>query len=459
MTAARKLLAWAGVALIVGLTCAFTGSSTQPVVTVLVTAAPAYDALAALRGAERFPRGAQLQRVEHGVATPLVAGFAATADASVSFDAKRVLFAGKKGAGDLWAIWELSVADGVVRKVLASDSNLIRPLYLPADRFVYARRTAQGFRIETARTDGSDGKVLSFVPGSAVPDDVLADGRILFESRFPLGSSAEANVTPELYVAYSDGSGIESYRCDHGSARWAGRQIANGDIVFSKGSKLARFTSALAEEAVIAAPTADYAGGVIEASGDDWIVSAREGGAQHFGLMRWHAGSAILKPMLRSAEQDFVDPVVLAARNRPKIHPSGLHDWSYANLLALDVRQSREGDLKSVPAQVRLETQDAAGREVALGTAPVETDGSFFVKVPADAPLRFALLDANGSVVMQEHGWFWIRKGEQRICVGCHAGPERASENRVPAVLLRSTVPVDLTAPGSHAAQRAQGSR
>jgi hypothetical protein len=29
--------------------------------------------------------------------------------------------------------------------------------------------------------------------------------------------------------------------------------------------------------------------------------------------------------------------------------------------------------------------------------------------------------------------------------VGCHTGPERASENRVPAVLLRSTTPVDLT--------------
>jgi hypothetical protein len=35
--------------------------------------------------------------------------------------------------------------------------------------------------------------------------------------------------------------------------------------------------------------------------------------------------------------------------------------------------------------------------------------------------------------------------GEQRICVGCHVGPERASENRVPAVLLRTTTPVDLT--------------
>jgi hypothetical protein len=58
----------------------------------------------------------------------------------------------------------------------------------------------------------------------------------------------------------------------------------------------------------------------------------------------------------------------------------------------------------------------------------------------------------------QEHGWFWIRRGEQRICVGCHTGPERAAENNVPAVLLRSTTPTDLT--GASAAQPAEkGSR
>jgi hypothetical protein len=103
------------------------------------------------------------------------------------------------------------------------------------------------------------------------------------------------------------------------------------------------------------------------------------------------------------------------------------------------------GDLKAAPASVRLEMRDAQGRTIVIGTAPVESDGSFFVKTPADKPIRFALMDAKGAVIRQEHGWFWIRRGEQRICVGCHTGPERASENRVPAVLLRTTTPVDLT--------------
>jgi hypothetical protein len=138
----------------------------------------------------------------------------------------------------------------------------------------------------------------------------------------------------------------------------------------------------------------------------------------------------------------------VAVHERPRRHPSALHDWDYANLLALDARISRDGVLKGVPASVRLETQDAAGNAVGMGTAPVEQDGSFFVKAPADRAIRFVLLDAKGAALRQEHGWFWIRRGEQRICVGCHAGPEHAAENRVPEVLLRTTTPGDLTGPG-----------
>jgi hypothetical protein len=54
------------------------------------------------------------------------------------------------------------------------------------------------------------------------------------------------------------------------------------------------------------------------------------------------------------------------------------------------------------------------------------------------------LLDASGRSVRAEQDWFWMRPSEQRICVGCHAGPERAPENKLPEVLLHSTVPVKM---------------
>jgi hypothetical protein len=408
---------------------------------VILTAAPVYDALAGLRGGERFPRGAQLLLVKDGAATPLLEGFAVTADASVSFDAQRVLFAGKKSAADPWAIWELTLNDHSVRAVIVGAKDAVRPMYLPGDRLVYARLTESGFRMEAAGLDGADVLPLSYAQGNALPDDVLRDGRILFESGFPLGSGS----TPEMFLVYSDGSGVESYRCDHGTARWGGRQLASGDVVFSHGATLARFTSPLANEARVTAPHAEYAGGIAETASGDWLVSARSGPAAKYALQVWKPGAPELRAIFARPGEDLVEPAMVEPRQRPNKHPSALHDWNYANLLALDARQSREGPAKETPVTVLLQALDTAGNAVDLGHAPVEADGSFFVQTPADRPIRFALLDAHGTVLRQERGWFWARRGEQRICVGCHTGPERASENRVPEVLLHSTTPVDLS--------------
>jgi hypothetical protein len=460
-SAARVLAIGASVALLIPV-CGFAPDAAQSAgalaaTDIIVTAAPAYEPLATLRGPgqnlERFPRGAQLLLIHAGKAEPLMAGFAASADANVSFDGKKVLFAGKKAASDPWQIWELTLADRSARKLIAGNRDAIRPFYLPAGRLVYAQRSAQGFQLEAAGKDGTSawdpvdsnaGSMLlplSYLPASAIPADVLADGRILFEAGFPLGTGT----TPELFLVYSDGSGVESYRCDHGRARWGGRQLISGDVVFTHGSSLARFTSPLAREELIAAPHAEYAGAIAETASGAWLVSARSAAGTHYALKSWKPGTLALQTVLARAGEDIVEPVVVAARERPKRHPSGLHPWDYANLLALDARQSREGDLKTTPAAVRLEMLDAAGHAVVTGTAPVDADGSFFVKAPADKPIRFALLNEKGAVMREEHGWFWIRRGEQRICVGCHVGPERASENHVPAVLLRTTTPVDLT--------------
>ncbi len=439
--------------------CGFSkDTATVPDVPIVVTSAPAYDPLAALHGANRFAKGAQLLLVHDGKAEPLIADFAATADASVSFDAKTILFSGKKAAGDPWQIWEVTLADHSVHQVIAGSTDTVHPLYLPGGRLVFARRVGQGgFQLVAAGLDGKDELPLTYMGANVIPTDVLADGRILFESGFPLGSGN----TPELFLVYSDGSGVESYRCDHGTARWGGHQLASGDVVFTHGTTLARFTSPLAHEARIAAPRADYAGTIAETPSGEWIVSTRPASAAHYALKLWkpslaastNAQASVMTTVLSRAGENLVDPVLVAPRERPRQHPSALHDWNYANLLALDARQSRDGALTTAPTRIRLETLDARGHTVALGTAPVESDGSFFVKVPADQPIRFLLLDQKGTTVRQEHGWFWSRRGEQRICVGCHTGPERAPENNVPAVLLRSTTPTDLT--GASAAQTA----
>lgn len=417
----------------------------------IVTAAPVYNPLAELRGQERFPAGAQLLLVHDGKAEPLANGFAASADANVSFDGQTVLFAGKKLAGDPWQIWEFTLKDRTMRRITDTATDAERPFYLPGGRIVWAQRTAKGFELQSSEdgrpvprflnpTAGPGILALTYSGTNAFPTDVLHDGRILFEAGFPLG----AGTTPEMYLVYADGSGVESVRCDHGRPRWGGMQLASGDLVFTHGTSLARFTSAMAHEEPIRAPHSEYAGAIAETAQGDWLMSARPGAGTRFAIKLWTPGAATMRTVLARSGEDLVEPVLVAPRPRPNRHPSGLHPWDYANLMVLDARVSRDGDLKGKPASVRLETQDAAGRAIALGTAPVEQDGSFFVRVPVDKPIRFELLDFRGSVLRQERGWFWARGGEQRICVGCHAGPERASVNRVPDVLMHTTEPVDL---------------
>ncbi|HVT96438.1 MAG TPA: hypothetical protein VHE33_02965, partial [Acidobacteriaceae bacterium] len=406
---------------------------------VIFTAAPVYQSLAALYGRERFPRGAQLVILRSGQMLPLVPDFAATADANVSFDGKAVLFAGKKTAQDPWQIWQIPVEGGTPQPVISAKTDLIRPLWMPDHRIVYARREAQGFALETAGLDGSHTLRLSYLPGSFIPDDVLRDGRVLFEAQFPLG--ADATLQPvarsersqaEMFLVYADGSGVESVRCDHpdgldhagrdhGHQIGVGSSVADaGDIVFIQAGRLARFTSALADAAPVAAPSQDYAGEIAELPDGRWILSARRPGERHFAMSVWKPGAPALTRIAQDAERNLVEPVVVAPRAVPNRHPSALHEWAYGNLLALDARQSRGGDLTTSPAMVRAETLDEDGRPVSLGTAPVENDGSFFVQAAGDRPLRFILLDAAGHPLREEHGWYWVRRGEQRVCVGCH---------------------------------------
>jgi hypothetical protein len=122
-----------------------------------------------------------------------------------------------------------------------------------------------------------------------------------------------------------------------------------------------------------------------------------------------------------------------------------LHDWPTANLLCLNAYSSKYTFASGSIASVRMYTRNEDGTVRVLGSAQVEGDGSFFVQVPGDHPLQMELLDSAGKTLKRESGFFWMRRGEQRGCVGCHAGPETSPENAVPMILLKSTTPADLT--------------
>jgi hypothetical protein len=238
---------------------------------------------------------------------------------------------------------------------------------------------------------------------------------------------------------------VESYRCDHGPERSGARQVSSGDIVFGVAGQLARFTSARAVQVAISLPKGEYAGPVAELSPDTWLVARRATPSSPYGLYRLRLGGALPHPVL-SPSSGAVQPVLVQSRPVPKRFPSALGDRQGANLLCLNVYTSKlniaAGSVARVRVWARREGASASMTGVSLGEAPVEKDGSFFINPPSETAIRFELLDRSGKIVAAEKGWFWARRGEQRVCVGCHAGPERAPENAVPQVLLHSTEPV-----------------
>jgi hypothetical protein len=410
------------------------------------TATPRFDPDAWACGQERFPRGAAIRVNAESGLRELAPGFFASADPEVSFDGQRVLFAGKPRREDPWQIWEAAVGassgPAKPRRIAAWPEDSIRPLYLPDDKIVYARKTAQGYQLEVMALAGGQALRITYVPGNYLTCDVLHDGRVLYEGPQPSAESA----VHDLYTVYPDGSGVEAYRCDHGVSRHAARQLTSRDIVFTTDKGLARFTSALATQ-VDAAPAhgGEFAGPLAEVTPDQWLVSFRPNARAQYAIYSLNPASGALAKV---SDGPGVQPVVLAAREVPLRFPSGLHDWAGANLLCLNAYTSKTNITEGAIGSVRLYSQSAEGKPALLGETPVESDGSYFLHVPSERPLRMELRDRSGRVIEAERGWFWMRRGEQRVCVGCHAGPERAPENAVPKVLLRADVPVQMAEGG-----------
>ena len=136
------------------------------------------------------------------------------------------------------------------------------------------------------------------------------------------------------------------------------------------------------------------------------------------------------------------DAQLLAPRPKPPVIPSTIdRTVDYGVFLAQDVfnRGTNDGQerptfgvdrIDSIAVLVARPTRpgemnDFSANEfekrALLGFAPVQSDGSFRIRVPADTPISFATLDdlSRGFVVKRTH--LYVRPGEEfDQCVGCH---------------------------------------
>jgi len=417
----------------------------------------------------RFPQGSRLVRLAPTDHSPhnLTPDFFAAADPRTSFDGERVLFAGKKTPDSLWQIWEMKIDGSGAREVTHCPGDCLKPVYLPRGEIVFTalspRVAGATSQLWVSKADGSDAHPITFGPGDFQVETVLKNGMILATARFPLLPSKGLPADRELYILRPDGTGLATLRCDHQhpAIRSQAQELDDGAVVFVKASltggslsgDLAWIRRGALHNAPLTAPP-------IRASSPQPIAANELLVTREFPLgpttgkkLTLYAFDAAMgrfgAPIYKDSKLSTVEAVPVAAHEPPRWYWSTLDpELQRGYFVCLDSYLAEglpQGRIAVKLTRVRVLTLDAATRrEIPLGEAPMEEDGSFYIAVPPDKPVRFEVLDAAGRVVRAQRSWIWSRSGEEHGCVGCHEDRALAPENRWPLALRRFDTPTRL---------------
>jgi hypothetical protein len=163
-------------------------------------------------------------------------------------------------------------------------------------------------------------------------------------------------------------------------------------------------------------------------------------------------------------------PIPLAPRARPPVIASALDPGlgDEGEFLLADVRRSffplpadreirelRVFQLLPKPAphtanQPRIGHANAENARMLLGTVPVEPDGSAYFRAPANKPVYFQAVDAQGRAVQSMRSAVYLQPGERRNCIGCHEPPGRVAASRTTLAMRRPASRLEPGPEGSH---------
>ena len=159
-----------------------------------------------------------------------------------------------------------------------------------------------------------------------------------------------------------------------------------------------------------------------------------------------------------------VDAQLVAPHDRPPAIPSGLDPSANSGVFHVSSvfnRQNGDGQerpqagdvsqvmvieaIPTLPSDARNISTTEFERKRIIGTAPIEADGSFHIRVPANTPISFNLLDNLGRSMVTKRNWIYARPGESFLgCAGCH---DDRGKPAVTSTLASARPPTDLVVP------------
>jgi len=80
---------------------------------------------------------------------------------------------------------------------------------------------------------------------------------------------------------------------------------------------------------------------------------------------------------------------------------------------------------------------NGAINRMALGTVPVEADGSAYFEAPVECEIYFQALDARGMAVQSMRSGTYVHPGENLTCIGCHEEKGKAMPQLPPRLALQ----------------------
>jgi len=386
--------------------------------------------------------------------TVLTGNFFSARAPEVSYDGNTLVFTGQKGEGDTWQIYTMDLQSLTVSQVTHCPVNCTDPAWLPDGRIAFSRLNeeepyGQIHVLHACESDGANMKRLMFHPNSAVSTSVFQDGRILVysEQKYP-----ETGLRHMLALRIDGTKSELFFRSKQGAVpvnrAWEASDgqmyFIENDVDKSKSGKLVSIAKGHPMSSYKNI-TNNHGGSFYSLYPDlsgNLLISYRAIDRQPFELHSFNLNSKeIDQSIYGNDEFHIIEPVMLHIRKNPMRLPAIVDESKKkGTLLCLNSDLSMDPVSIGENSEGKTEKVQVFGLNGMLGEIPVEDDGSFYIEIDADKPVRFQTINAEGEILRGPSSWVWVRPNENRSCIGCHEDPELTPDNKVPDALYAGRI-------------------
>jgi hypothetical protein len=405
-------------------------------------------------------------------------------DPQISYDGSKILFSYRKAGSDYFNLYEIHTNGTGLRQITGGPFDDIEPTYLPDGGIAFCSSRAKRWvncwtvQVATIHRCSADGTNIRLLSANIEQDNTpwpLPDGRLLYtrweyvdrsQMRYhhlwymnPDGTNQMVyygNFRPDnVFIDAKPIPGTDPCRIVMIHSYGHGRTEHQGDVTLLRSDLGPDDKSA---EKIISA------GGLYR---DPYPVSSNLFlVAKNAALYTMDSTGKVLDSFMLPANLAINNawlheprPIIVRPREPALAHFVNLSD-STGTLLVLDAYIGRNmtgvarGDIKkllvleTLPKPVnfagQMEPVSYGGTFTMnriLGTVPVESDGSAYLRLPANRSFFFVALDQNDLSIKRMQSFLTVMPGENSSCIGCHEERTMTTPN-LPTRIALTRAPV-----------------